>query len=399
MRTYSKLCIVIAAVTLAAAGCKDKDSHAEHTASGDKYTCPMHPHIIQDKPGACPVCGMDLVKKGTATDDNSIMLTESQIRLANITTTLTRLESIGESTVLTGRLAINEEQTTVVSSRVAGRIEKLYFKEVGQKVIQGAPLYEIYSEQLLTLQQEYLLALRQFEAINEPRYESFVKAAERKLLLYGLNNTQVKRLAESKQTSQRITFLAPVTGVVARIDATEGQYISEGGLMYRIEKLDKIWVEADLYPGESSLVKTGDIVRVQVNGFEQLPVEGKVTFLSPQYQQGSQITSLRAVISNDRGEFFPGMLATVVLSHSEKKAIALPTDAVIRDANGSHVWILTDDGAFKPQMVKTGTENFEKIEITDGLTERQNVVITGAYLLYGEMVLKKGADPMAAHNH
>jgi Cu(I)/Ag(I) efflux system membrane fusion protein len=398
MRTYVKLWIVIA-VVLVAAGCNDKESHADHAASGDKYTCPMHPQVVQDKPGACPVCGMDLVKAGTATNDNSIMLTESQIRLANITTTLTRLESIGESTVLTGRLAVNEEQTEVVSSRVAGRIEKLYFKEVGRKVDKGAPLYEIYSEQLMTLQQEYLLALRQFETLKEQRYESFVKAAERKLILYGMTTSQVNQLAERKRTDQRITFLAPSTGVVARIDATEGQYISEGGPLYRIEKLDNIWVEADLYPGESSLVKTGDIVRVQVNGFERSPVEGKVTFLSPQYQQGSQITSLRAVISNHTGQFLPGMLATVVLSHSEKKAIALPTDAVVRDANGSHVWILTEDGAFKPQMVKTGTENLEKIEITDGLTEKQNVVITGAYLLYGEMVLKKGTDPMAGHHH
>jgi Cu(I)/Ag(I) efflux system membrane fusion protein len=397
MRTHFNFWFVILIVLTAA--CSNKDDHTEHTASAAKYTCPMHPQVIQDTPGSCPVCGMDLVKMGAASDDGSLMLTESQIRLANITTTLTRLENIGESTVLTGRLMINEDETEVVSSRVAGRIERLYFKEIGQKVKRGQPLFEIYSEQLLTLQQEYLLALRQFETLKESRYESFVRAAERKLTLYGMSNAQVKQLAERKQVDQRITFLASSTGIVSRIDATEGQYVSEGGPIYRIENLDNIWVEADLYPGETSLVKTGDMVRVQVIGFENAPTEGKVTFLSPQYEQGSQTIGLRAVISNTRGEFLPGMLATVVLSHSEKKAIALPIDAVVRDANGSHVWILTEDGAFKPQMVKTGTENFEKIEITEGLTEKQNVVITGAYLLYGELVLKKGIDPMTAHHH
>ena len=90
---------------------------------------------------------------------------------------------------------------------------------------------------------------------------------------------------------------------------------------------------------------------MQINGFENISVEGKVSFISPEYRQGSQIITLRAVINNPQREFLPGMQATVILSHSEKKVIALPVDAVIRDANGTHVWILEKDGAFKPRMV------------------------------------------------
>jgi membrane fusion protein, copper/silver efflux system len=370
-----------------------------HVSDG-QYTCPMHPQVIQDKAGTCPICGMDLMKMSASTsDDGSIMLTESQIKLANITTTLTREEKMGENSILTGKLMVNEEQTEIVSSRVSGRIEKLFFKEVGQLVNQGQALYEVYSESLLTLQQEYLLAIRQFEELKSPRYESFVSSSEKKLLLFGMTKEQIVRLSKQKKTDSRITFLAPAAGVIARIDVTEGQYVSEGSALYRIEKLDQIWVEAELYPGESTLVKTGDVIRVQVNGFESEPVEGKVTFLSPEYRQGSQIITLRAVINNKKKEFLPGMQATIVLSHSEKKAIALPVDAVIRDAKGAHVWMLEKDGSFKSRMVKTGLENFEKIEIIDGLKEKENVVITGAYLLYSELVLKKGGDPMAGHHH
>ncbi len=380
--------------------CVKKDEHAQHQAVAEKYTCPMHPQIIQDKPGTCPICGMDLVKMSASTAaDGSIMLNESQIKLANITTTLTHLENMGENSILTGKLLVNEEQTEIVSNRVPGRIEKLFFKEVGQRVNKGQAFYEIYSESLLTLQQEYLLAVRQFEELKSPRYESFVKSSEKKLILFGMTKEQIKQLAQQKTTYSRITFLAPATGIIARIDATEGQYVPEGSALYRIEKLDKIWVEAELYPGESMLVKTGDVVRVQVNGFESAPVEGKVTFLSPEYRQGSQIIALRAVINNQKKDFLPGMQATIILSHSEKKTIALPVDAVIRDAKGSHVWILEKDGSFKSRMVKTGLENFEKIEITEGLEEKENAVITGAYLLYSELVLKKGGDPMAGHHH
>ena len=380
--------------------CGKKEQRAQHDAEGIKYTCPMHPQIIQDKPGTCPICGMDLVKVGASTRaDGSIMLSESQIKLANITTTLTHFESMGENTILTGKLMVNEEQTEVISSRVQGRIEKLFFKEVGQKVTHGQALYEIYSEPLLTLQQEYLLAIRQFEELKEKRYESFLKASEKKLILFGMTKEQVVRLAQKKETNSRITFLAPLSGIIARIDVTEGQYVAEGEALYRIENLDQLWVEAELYNGEAALVKIGDIVRIKIEGFENISVEGKVTFLSPEYRQGSQILSLRAVIANPKREFLPGMQVSVILSHSDKKALALPVDAVIRDANGNHVWILEKDGAFKPRMVKTGLENFEKVEVTDGIKEKENVVITGAYLLYGELVLKKGGDPMAGHHH
>ncbi len=398
MKTLSTYTILLF-VALSLSMCGKKNEHVQHGEIADKYTCPMHPQIIQETPGTCPICGMDLVKMGaSAKADGSIMLSESQIRLANITTTLTRFENMGENTIITGKLVVDEEQTEVISSRVAGRIEKLYFKEVGQWVMKGQALYEIYSEPLLTLQQEYLLALRQFEELKQNRYESFLKASEKKLMLFGMTRDQIDKLSQQKRTDSRITFFASVSGSIARIDATEGQYVSEGSTLYRIEKLDKLWVEADLYPGESLLVKTGDRVGVQINGFESRRQEGKVTFLSPEYRQGSQIIIMRAVIDNPSGEFLPGMQATVILSHSDKEVIALPSDAVIRDEKGSHVWILSSDGAFRSRMVKTGLENFEKVEIIEGLIEKENVVITGAYLLYGELVLKQGGDPMAHHH-
>jgi len=396
MKTARISLIVIAFIAFTS--CKKQEDHASEILK--KYTCSMHPQVIQDKPGTCPICGMELVPMtASSNNDGSIMLSESQIKLGNITTTLTRYQDIGSATILNGKLAVNEEQTDVISSRAAGRIEKLFFKELGQPIKQGEPLYEIYSEQLLTLQQEYLLALRQYEELGQgERYESFLKGSEKKLLLFGLTKGQIQNLAKRKLTESKITFVAPASGVISRIETTEGQYVEEGSPLFRVEKLDQLWVEAELYSNETHSAYPGDSVKIEVSGFENEPIKSKIIFMSPEFRQGTQIMTIRAGFANPKHQFLPGMQARVIIVDTEKKVITLPTDAVIRDGKGNHVWVFKD-GAFSPRTVLTGLDNSDNVEIRYGLNEGENVVVTGAYLLYGELVLKKGGDPMAGHNH
>lgn len=380
-----------------------KDEHA-HESTAAKYTCPMHPSVIQDGPGTCPVCGMDLVpqaKSTTASNSNDLMLTDSQIKLANITTEKVSKKDLGQTMVINGQLAVNEEASEIISSRVAGRIEKLFIKETGRSTQKGEPLYELYSETLLTLQKEYLLAKEQFETLGkqEPRYESFLKGSEKKLLLYGLTKKQIEQLSQSKSAQPRITFLAPASGVVTEINVVEGQYIAEGGALYKIENISLLWLEAELYPQENSLVKSGDKINTRITGYESTPVDARVIFLSPEYRANTQITNLRAEIKNPEMKFKPGMQAQVLFTHSSKKALAIPIDAVIRTGKGTHVYVQTDNNTFQPRMIKTGLENFEQVEITEGLKEGEIVAVSGAYLLYSEIILKKGTDPMAGHTH
>ena len=332
---------------------------------------------------------------------NALMLTETQVRLANITTQEVSMKAVGQTQLLNGVLAVDEENSHVISTRISGRVEKLFFKETGRSIKQGEPLYEIYSEELLTLQREFLLAKEQFEALGseEPRYESYLTNAERKLILYGMSKNQIEQLKKSGIQQQRITFLSPASGIIREINATEGQYVSEGTVLYNIENTGRLWVEAELYPNEVNFAKIGDRINVRVSGFEGAPAQAKVVFLSPEYRANTQIIVMRGVLENRDLAFKPGMQAQVLINHSSRTTLSIPVDAVIRDENGTHVYVQTGENTFEPRMVKTGIENFELVEITEGLKENEVIAVTGAYLLYSEFILKRGEDPMAGHHH
>ncbi|WP_161888496.1 efflux RND transporter periplasmic adaptor subunit [Pontibacter russatus] len=374
----------------------------EEAAAETTYTCPMHPQIVQSEPGTCPICHMDLVPVSQSGEkEGELMLSERQIALGNIKTARITPGDVASNTLLTGRLVLDETQTDVVSSRAQGRIEKLYIKENGQTVQKGQPLYELYSEELLTLQREYLLALKQHEELGKenPRFASFLEAARQKLRLYGLTEAQVRSLAKTENLDARVTFVSPTSGVVTEVAAAEGQYIAEGAVLYRLGKLDKIWVEAELYPQELDNVQAGDQVQVAVQGIAAGAVPAKVTFISPEYRQGSQVAVLRAELPNKDGQYLPGMQVNVTLPGKSGTALVVPTDAVVRDENGSHVWVQTGENTFQARMVTLGEAGTDNVAILSGVKENDEVVTSGAYLLYSEFVLKKGADPMAGHNH
>lgn len=336
-----------------------------------------------------------------ATAANMLMLNDSQVRLANVTTQKATVKTIGQTIVLNARLAVDEERTGFITSRVSGRVDRLYIKETGRLLRAGDPFMEIYSEPLITQQREYLLALDQSVADgkSDARDMEFVKSARKKLIRYGLTEEQVDRLARTREVTDRVTFNAPTGGVISSMSVTEGQYVEEGAELYRVEDIRQLWVEAELFPGETNIVGAGDKVVVRIAGFEYTDVETRVTFISPEYRNNSQVTVMRATISNAQGTYRPGMPAQVLVTHSARRALALPVDAVIRDAKGSYVFVLTDNNTFERRTVALGLEDADRVEIISGLIEGETVVITGAYLLFSELVLRGGIAEETPHIH
>ncbi len=377
------------------------------------YTCPMHPQISREQPGKCPICSMDLVKAtkaaraapipagGAAAPE--VTLSEQQRQLAGIRVAALGSggSGIGVSTVLTGSVTADANQTRTVSSRVAGRIERLFVRQTGERIRAGAPLVSIYSEQLQALQQEYLLSLAQQRAggASGNQYGRLVASARQRLRLLGLSEGQLRTLAATGRPTPSLTFYSPRAGLVQAVGVTEGQYVGEGTSLVSLTNLASVWVEAQLYPEEVGGIGMDQSVQVQVVGLPDT-YSGRVVFISPERQANSKVTLLRVQLANPGGRLQPGMQANVRLpsrgTTATAQVLTLPQDAVLRNSRGSYVWQQVDAaGRFRRLKVTTGAETDESVAITGGVAAGAQVVVSGAYLLESEYALYQGTDPMA----
>ncbi|RPD51146.1 efflux RND transporter periplasmic adaptor subunit [Paracnuella aquatica] len=367
------------------------------------YTCSMDPQVLSDKPGKCPICGMTLtpVKKSAVKNTDDLELSDQQIQLGNIEVDTIGQGNIGSELELTGILAQNAAQTASVSARVTGRIEKLYVKTTGDYIKKGAPLYELYSEQLNTVKQEYIAALQrrqQFAGQSLIDFDELIGSARNKLQLWGMSESQINALAGMKQAPFTTTFYSPESGYITTLNVTEGGYVGEGGSIIELANLSTLWAEAQVYTSQMSGVRTGAAATVMVPGLSS-GIKGRVEFSNPEVSPDTRINLLRVVIPNPGGQLRPGMSALVRVQTASRNSLTLPTDAVIRQQGGATVWVQSGKNMFQSRMVTTGLESGGLIEINSGLKAGDVVVVNGVYLLHSEFVFKRGADPMTGHNH
>lgn len=372
--------------------CSNDNKKTVANSDGSKYTCPMHPQIIKDEMGTCPICAMDLVKVSQQKKVQGLTLMENQIRLANIKTIKIGENSFTDRKLINARLVNNPLNTQIISSKFSGRVNQLYFQEAGLKVNKGQALYKIYSEELLTLQKDYMLNLKQQKAFPQEKiYQNLLSASRNKLSLYGYSTPQINALVTNNQTNPYITVYAPMSGVITELNINEGQYVSEGSTVYRLEDFDSLWVEADLYPSESGEIKVGQAIEILISGFENQPIKTKVEFVSPQLNDASQILTIRSSVRNVNYNFQVGMQANISFAYfSQNNGLTLPNDAVLRDESGNHVWIKTNKSDFEYRIVEIESENEKSVLIKSGIKKGEEVVISGAYLLSSEYILKKG---------
>ncbi len=375
--------------------CKNKKQQLVH--ADEYYTCSMHPQIMEDKPGLCPICHMDLiVVKRTNTAADEISLNDEQIRLGNILSDTIRNGMIGDKTVLTATLNADETNVNSVSARIMGRIDRLYFKALGDYVSKGAHLYDLYSEELNTAKQEYLAVLEKQQTLDNSiiDFKRLVQSAKTKLLLWGMSEGQISELARTKVTNPRTAFFSSASGFITELPVMEGQFVSEGSTIVRLTGLGSLWAEAQVYASELSGIDMTGLAVVQIPDLPGKEWTGKVEFANPEIAADSRLNLIRVTVPNENGQLKPGMPAYVSIKNKDVKALTLPSDAVLRDGKMNVIWLHTGKNIFKMKMVETGLESGDRIEIKSGIQNGDVVVMRGAYLLQSEYVFKKGGNAM-----
>lgn len=382
------------------AACKNKKPAAAKTDV--YYTCSMHPQVMQDHPGNCPICHMELIAVNKSSEPNDkITLSDEQMQLGNIQTDTLGHSIMGDKLVLTATLNFDEMKVNTVSARITGRIDKLYFKNTGDFVIKGDHLFDLYSEELNTAKQEYLAALERQQTLGNSiiDFKQLLQSAKNKLLLWGVSEGQIDALARTKKFSPLTAFYSTASGYITELPVKEGQYVTEGSQVVRLADLSTLWAEAQVYASQLASIDYKGIATVQLPDMPGKEITGKVTFANPEISAGTRINLLRVAIPNTNNQLKPGMPAYVLLKSNAGNAMTLPVDAVLRDGQTSTVWLKTGSNAFKRKMIETGAENGDRIEIKSGLQNGDVVVVSGAYLLNSEYIFKKGSEPMLEHEH
>lgn len=382
-----------------------KNGHENHEPLSDSYyTCPMHPSVVSSTPGSCPVCNMSLIKvdkkesQHVEQQGNFITIDKRQQDLAGIKTDTIKMRSITSSSSIIGTVAIDEEQVKTISSRVKGRIDRLFIKTTGVYVKIGSPIYSIYSEQLQSEEKEYLSLLEKSKTASGTSTitNHLLNAAKNKLLLWGLTEKQISEIETSGNASPLVTFYSPESGYVTEVNIIQGMYVDEGSSLIKITSLNQVWVEAQVYSNEISAITENQNFQVFSESNPEEIYKGILVYNNPMVEEGKRIHLLKIRVHNSNGKLIPGTLVSVIPENSFSNVLAVPKSAVLLEKMKA-VWVLAHENTFEQRMVETGVENKYWIEITSGLKQGDVVVTDGAYLINSEFILRSGAGQRHEH--
>ena len=321
-----------------------------------------------------------------------VTLTKKEELYANIKIDTVKQKLIAEYTSLLGTTNFDERKVTVVTARIRGRIDKLFVINPQQAIVAGQPLYSIYSEELLSYENEFLNALQQQTQFNSMKQiiDQLVESARKKLLLWGLTAEQIKKLEKTGTASALVTFYSTGSGTLIELPISEGQYVETGTPLFRIADLSQLWIEAQMYTNELKWLHENPSITVELDAFPDESFTAKPVFDNPVIENEQKISLVRFMIVNHKLVLKPGMMAYVNIKRNEKKTLVIPKSSILI-GNMTTAWVKTGNGMFENRMIQLGIQNKKEVEVLDGLQEGEQIVTNGAYLLNSALILKKGA--------
>jgi len=375
---------------------------------------------VSDKPGACPICNMDLVKKeaetGSMQDGKTatVQIDPGTIQNIGVKTMAIKKQPLERTVRTVGRVDYDERRLTDVNTRVAGWVEKLYVDYTGQAVKRGQRLLELYSPELVVAQEEYLTALDYEKRVSgsvspevAQNARDLLQAARQRLVYWDISEKQIETLQQTRQTRRTLTIFVPQSGIVIHKAVVVGKHIQSGEHLYRIADLSKVWVFADVYEYEMPWVKRGQNAEVTLSYLSGRKFEGKVEYIFPFMDKKTRTVKVRITFDNTDGALKPDMHTDVMIrSEVARRGIVIPAQSVIHSGTRRVVVMALGEGKFEPREIHVGVETEAGYEVKDGLEAGEVIVTSAQFLIDSESNLKAAlagmsgqAEAMSEHQH
>jgi Cu(I)/Ag(I) efflux system membrane fusion protein/cobalt-zinc-cadmium efflux system membrane fusion protein len=388
----------------------EEESEEKQPKTGKKikyWVSPMDPTYIRDEPGKSPM-GMDLVpvyeEEGEEKEPASTIRLDP-VTMQNMGVRLGRVQRkpLTKHIRTVGNVTYDETKIYSVNIKFSGWIEKLYVNFVGEDVRKGQPLFDIYSPQLVTTQDEYLLALQQYRSLSNSSYSSIREGARRlleasrtRLHYWDLTDKQIEHLAKTGKARKILTIFSPASGIVTKKNAFEGHYVKEGEEQYSIVDLSTVWVDVDVYEYELPWVRKGMAADMELAYIPGKRFKGKVLFVYPYLETKTRTAKLRLEFPNPGYQLKPGMYANIYLkSVIAKDSLVIPQEAMIDSGVRQIVFVALGQGKFQPRDVKIGLEgNDNDYQVLEGLKEGEEIVLSAQFMFDSESRLREAIQKM-----
>ena len=365
------------------------DAHEGHDHESEDpttWTCSMHPQIKQEKPGDCPICGMDLIplssmeESGDGIHEDEIMLTEAAAKLADIQTTVVERGSPEKDIYLQGMVEADERNMAELTARFGGRIEKLFINFTGEKVQKGQKLATVYSPELVTAQRELLESV----GLKESR-PAIYKAARSKLKLWDLSESQIDDIEQQGKPKLYFDILAPISGTVMKRHVALGDYVKTGDALFRLVDLSMVWVMFDAYEADLPWIKPGDKMQFTVQSLPGEVFHGNVSYIDPFINPETRSAKVRIELNNKEGKLKPAMFANGVLHSSiaaEGNELLIPKSSILWTGKRAVVYVKVagrENPSFRYREILLGPEAGNFYVVAEGLEEGEEIATNGVF--------------------
>jgi RND family efflux transporter MFP subunit len=390
----------ILAVLISCAAFARADEHHHADAAKQLYTCGMHPQVVQDHPGDCPICGMKLVplrreSGGSAMSNSAITIDPVTQQQMNVRTAVVTHGAVTRVLRTFGKVATDETKISDVTARYKGVVGKVFANVAGESVQRGEPLFEIYSLELYDAQVEFLTATWLKPAALNYTESSKTNALAR-LKFLGLSAAQITELQATKKPQRTVTITSPMDGIVMEKMFMSGQSVDDGMKLYRLADLGTVWLLAQISEQDLPLVKRGQAGDVTFVGLPGQKFSGHVTHLHPMVDERSHTAEARLEFPNPDLTLKPGMTATVELRiEISPDAVLVPDSAVLRSGERNTVFVALDGGKFDAREVTLGARGEgNAYQVLSGVSAGERVVTSGQFLLDSESQLREAIEKM-----